>query len=71
MRSERFENTWEEVEGGREGGEEGGRPRMVTSCVCVCVLCVCVCVCVRACVDNENHHEASSTRNATEGGGVQ
>ena len=37
MRSERFENTWEEVEGGREGGEEGGRPRMVTSGVCVCV----------------------------------
>ena len=45
MRSERFENTWEEVEGGREGGEEGGRPRMVTSGVCVCV-CACVCVCV-------------------------
>ena len=39
-------------------------------CVCVCV-CVCVCACVRVCVDNENHHEASSDRNAGEGGGVQ
>ena len=68
MRSERFDNTWEGVEGRREGGEEGGGPRMVTSGVCVCE-CVCVCVCV--CVDNENHHEASSDRNAGEGGGVQ